>query len=116
LALDAVHGRILAVFRHPSKLGVFGARDGHLIESIDTCTDSDDVFIDSKRNRVYVICGEGVIDVFAAEGDRYSLLARIPTRAGARTGLFVPELDELFVAARATSGAPAEVWVYRPQP
>lgn len=116
LALDAMHGRVLAVFRHPAKLGVFDTRNGHVIESVATCTDSDDVFIDSKRNRVYVICGEGVIDVFTAQGDEYRLLARVPTLAGARTGLFVPELDELFVAARATFSTPAEVRVYRPQP
>jgi hypothetical protein len=114
LALDAVDGRLLAVFRHPAKLGVFGMHDGRLIASVDTCSDSDDVFIDSKRKRIYVICGGGVIDVFAARGDDYRLLARVATLPGARTGLFVPELDELFVAARATSSTPAAVWVYRP--
>jgi DNA-binding beta-propeller fold protein YncE len=114
LTLDVAGGRLLAVFRDPAELGVFVARDGHRIAMINTCEDSDDVFVDAKRKRVYVICGEGLIDVFAARGDDYSLLARIPTRAGARTGLFVPELDELFVAARATSSAPAAVWVYRP--
>jgi len=116
LALDVTGARLLAVFRHPAKLGVFQTRDGRRIASMGTCEDSDDVFIDARLNRVYVICGEGVVDVFGAHGDDYSLLARIPTRAGARTGLFVPELDELFVAARAISSTPAEVWVYRSQP
>src|SRR6185437_14075739 len=76
--------------------------------------DSDDVFLDHQRQRVYVICGQGFVDVFAAQGDGYSLLARTSTVAGARTGLFVPQLDRLFVAARAADGNPATVWVFQP--
>ena len=32
----------------------------------------------------------------------------------ARTALFVPELDRLFVAVRAGSNEPAAIWVFRP--
>ncbi|HEX8755210.1 MAG TPA: hypothetical protein VF745_02630 [Steroidobacteraceae bacterium] len=116
LALDEAHQHVLAIFRHPAKLGVFRARDGRLLAAVDTCRDADDVFVDAKRNRVYVICGEGAIEVFDTQNDRYSRLARIPTAAGARTGLFVPELDRLFVAVRATSVTSPAVWVYRPIP
>lgn len=116
LALDEAHRHVLAIFRRPAKLGVFRARDGRLLAAVDTCRDADDVFVDAKRNRVYVICGQGAIDVLDWQNDRYSRLVRIPTGAGARTGLFVPELDRLFVAVRATSDTPPAVWVYRPIP
>ena len=59
-------------------------------------------------------CGEGVVDVFAAEAAGYRRLARVPTVSGARTSLFVPELDRLFVAVRARSSEPAAIWVFRP--
>jgi hypothetical protein len=36
------------------------------------------------------------------------------TASGARTSLFVPELDRLFVAVRARSKEPAAIWVFRP--
>jgi len=85
-----------------------------LLVAIDTCADSDDLFVDSRRRRVYVICGEGAIDVFEQRGERYIALAHMPTVEGARTGLFAPELDRLFVAARARPGKPAAVWVYEP--
>jgi len=62
-----------------------------------------------------VIGGEGFVDVFAAQGDSYSLLGHILTVAGTRTGLFVPDLDRLFVAARAVAGQSASVWIFRPQ-
>ena len=47
-----------------------------------TCGDADDVFWDAKRERVYVSCGEGVVDVLRRRGDTYEELARVPTAAG----------------------------------
>jgi hypothetical protein len=46
----------------------------------------------------------------------YGRLARVPTVSGARTSLFVPELDRLFLAVRARSDDPAAIWVLRPSP
>jgi hypothetical protein len=40
----------------------------------------------------------------------------VPTVSGARTSLFVSELDRLYVAVRAQSNEPAAVWVFRPAP
>lgn len=116
LALDERHGRVLVVFRRPAKLGVFRARDGRLLASLDTCRDADDLFLDPKRARVYVICGEGLIDVLAEHAGRYWNLGRIATAPGARTGLFVPQWNRLFVAVRATARTRAAIWVYRPDP
>lgn len=61
-------------------------------------------------------CGEGVVDVFAADAAGYRALARVPTVSGARTSLFVPERDRLFVAVRAKWNEPAAIWVFRPSP
>jgi DNA-binding beta-propeller fold protein YncE len=116
LALEESGQRLLVVFRSPAKLVVFRTEDGRPVASLDTCQDADDLFIDSKRSRIYVICGEGAIDVFGEQGDSYSRLDHIATVSGARTGLYVPELDRLFVAVRAQAGTPAAVWVYRPAP
>ena len=107
--------RVLAIFRRPAKLAVFQDTDGSRLSGIDTCGDYDDAFVDPGRNRVYVICGEGVVDVFAAQGDAYARVGRLSTSPGARTGLFVPELDRLYVAARATSGAAASLWILAPR-
>jgi hypothetical protein len=57
-----------------------------------------------------------VVDVFEPRGDGYERLAQMPTVSGARTALFVPELDRLFVAVRASWSEPAAVWVFRPPP
>jgi hypothetical protein len=63
-----------------------------------------------------VSCGEGVIDVFARSSAGYERIARIPTIAGARTSLFVPGSDRLYLAVRATAAEPAAIWVFRPGP
>jgi hypothetical protein len=36
--------------------------------------------------------------------------------AGVRTALFAPDLDRLFLAARAERGEAASIWIFRPLP
>ena len=115
MALAEPHQKVLAIFRHPSKMGVFGAQNGRMLTSIDTCADADDVFFDAKRDRVYVSCGEGFLQVFVAQGEHYADLGRVVTVPGARTSLFVPGLDRLLLAVRAAGQTPASIWVFRPQ-
>jgi hypothetical protein len=116
MALDEDAQRVLVAFRNPAKLGVFSTRDGEKIASVDLCGDADDLFVDAKRGRVYVSCGEGFLDVFDARGRDYARLARVPTARGARTSYYVPSMDRLFLAVRAASLEPAALWVYRPVP
>jgi hypothetical protein len=61
-----------------------------------------------------VICGAGLIDVFAAHEGSLAPVARIPTAPGARTGLFVPDLDRLFIAVPASTQESTAVWVFKP--
>jgi DNA-binding beta-propeller fold protein YncE len=114
MAVDSDSNHVLVVFRSPPKLGVFDKRDGSIVRTVDTCGDADDVFVDAKRHRVYVSCGAGMIDIFDVQS--YERLSRIPTVSGARTSLFVPELDRLFLAVRAGGGNPAAIWVFGPAP
>jgi YVTN family beta-propeller protein len=115
MAIDRDAHRVLVVFRNPPTLMAVSS-DGSVVAKIGTCGDADDVFLDARRHRVYVSCGEGVVDVFEQDQAGYRRIARVPTASGARTCLFVPELDRLFVAARASSSEPAAIWVFRPAP
>jgi hypothetical protein len=114
MAIDGEAHRVLVVFRSPPILMALSSQDGHVAAKIETCGDADDVFVDRKRRRVYVSCGEGVIDVLEPGEAGYRRLARVPTVSGARTSLYVPEVDRLFVAVRATLHEPAAIWVFRP--
>jgi DNA-binding beta-propeller fold protein YncE len=116
MTVDRDQGRILLAFRDPPELAVFAVADGKHIANTETCGDVDDLFVDAKRSRVYVSCGAGYVDVFEIDGMTYRRAARIPTAAGARTSLFVPELDRLLVAVPAALSRPAAIWVFKPLP
>jgi DNA-binding beta-propeller fold protein YncE len=114
MAIDGDTHRVLVVFRSPPTLMALSSQDGHVVAKTETCGDADDVFVDRKRRCAYVSCGEGVVDVLEPDEAGYRRLARVSTVPGARTSLFVPELDRLLVAVRAGPNEPAAIWVFRP--
>jgi DNA-binding beta-propeller fold protein YncE len=114
MALDASGKRLFVGYRHPATLAVFDTRTGTSVARVPICGDTDDLFLDEQRHRLYVSCGEGAIDVIEEQGAAYRPLGRIKTVSGARTSLWVAELDRLFLAVRARGGEPAAIWVYRP--
>ena len=113
MALDNERQRVLSVFRQPAKLVAFSKQTGNVVEQVNTCGDVDDLFLDARRNRIYISCGEGFIDVRDASATGYPRLDRLATVPGARTSLFVPEIGRLFLAVRAQAGEPAAIWVYK---
>jgi hypothetical protein len=117
MAIDATGAMIATVYRQPAQLVLLDTTTGAATQRLDTCSDADDVFFDAKRRRIYVSCGAGDVDVFQADAVGYRPLARVATSSGARTALFVPELDRLFVAARASLlRSDAALLVFRPLP
>ncbi len=108
---------VATVFRNPAKLVLLDSRSGAVTASFDACGDADDVFFDGRRGRIYVSCGSGVVDAWQHDETSYRPLPHTKTDGGARTSLFVPELDRLFVAARAgLLGSDASILVFRPAP
>jgi hypothetical protein len=116
MALDEQKQRVLVAFRSPPRLVAYAMEDGTPLATAEICGDADDVFVDAKRGRVYVSCGEGMLDILEAGGAEFARLARMPTEPGARTALFSPERDRLFVAVRASAVEPAGIWIFRPDP
>jgi DNA-binding beta-propeller fold protein YncE len=112
MSLDEKGHRLFVAVRHPARLLVFDTRAMHQLAVVPCVGDSDDLFYDAARDRVYVIGGEGYVDIFdASPSARYGRLARIPTRSGTRTGLWSNELDRLFVGWPLREGHPAEIQV-----
>jgi hypothetical protein len=107
---------VATVFRSPPRLVLLDASNGAAVASIETCGDADDVFFDERRRRIYVSCGSGSVAVAQDGYGGDHNIGLIPTSSGARTSLFVPELDRLFVAKRAgLLGGEAAILVLRPQ-
>jgi DNA-binding beta-propeller fold protein YncE len=115
MMFDVSTNVIAVAYRLPPRLVISDADSGKVLQDIGVCGDSDDLFLDQKRLRIYVSCGGGELDVLQQGKDGYRRIDRIRTRPGARTSLFVPELDRLFVAARATGEKPASILVFRPR-
>src|SRR5213593_2308230 len=114
MALDEANHSLFIGCRMPSKLVVLNTDSGNVVAKIDISGDPDDVFYDSKRHRIYAICGAGKIDIVEQTGaDAYRALAKIDTADGARTGLFVPERDTVFVAVPHRASQQAEIRAYR---
>jgi DNA-binding beta-propeller fold protein YncE len=113
MALDETNHRLFAVCRRPAVLVVLNTDSGAVVAKIPTVGDSDDLFYDPARKRIYASGGEGAIAVLQQQDpDHYQEIARIPTVKGARTSLFVPELERLFLAVRKQGSEDAAIWVY----
>ena len=113
MALDEANHRLFIGCRLPSKLVVLNTDSGDVVTKIDISGDPDDVFYDAKRHRIYAICGAGKIDVVEQiDPKTYKTLTKVDTAEGARTGLFVPERDTLFVAVPHRGSQRAEIRCY----
>ena len=113
MALDEANHRLFVGCRLPSKLVVLNTDSGDVVAKIDISGDSDDVFYDAKRHRIYAICGAGKIDVIEQiDPKTYKTSTKVDTAEGARTGLFVPERDALFVAVPHRGSQQAEIRWY----
>lgn len=116
MALDETDKRLFVGFRLPARLLVFDTDSGKIVSKFPIVGDSDDLFFDAAHRLIYAIGGEGFVDVFRQDSpDRYQRVVRIPTASGARTGLFVPDLDRLFVAIPHRGSQAAKVLVYQIQ-
>jgi DNA-binding beta-propeller fold protein YncE len=113
MAIDEAHGRLFTGCREPAHMQVIDTNTGKQTASVPIVGDTDDLFYDAAKKRVYVIGGEGFVDVFdQKDADHYVRIAHERTAPGARTGLFVPEWEELFVAVPHRGEQRCEILVY----
>ena len=110
LAVDPSGRWFALAYRLPAALQVRDTAKGDVLSTRSACGNADDLFIDGDR--FLLVCGAGHVDVSSAK-DAGGETVRVTTAAGARTGLFVPELKTLFVAAPARGGTAAALWLLR---
>lgn len=113
MALDEVNRRLFIGCRQPPRLVVLDITSGQSVASVEISGDTDDLFYDANRKRIYVSCGEGFLDVLqAGNGDHYARVQRLPTRTGARTCFYSPDPDRLYLAVPQRVSHDAEIRVY----
>ena len=113
MVVDGTIHRLFVPCRKPARMLVVNSDNGAMTAWAATVGDADDVFVDVARRLVYVIGGDGYVDVlFVRAGDALVSRAHVPTAPGARTGLYVPEWNKLLVAAPRQGGNEARLLVF----
>lgn len=121
MALDEAEHRLFVASRSPARMLVLDTSTGHIVAELPCVQDSDDLYYDAARKRIYATGGEGYISVFQEKDpDHFELLAKIPSAVGARTSAYFGKLgkkafDRLYVAVPARAKQGAEVWIYTVQ-
>ena len=112
MALDEAHHRLFVGCRIPAQLAVFDTESGKIMASPTIVEHTDDLFFDASKGRIYIL-GEGFIEAWQEkDADHYERIGRYPTPADGRTGLFVPDLGELFETIPHHGQQGAEILVY----
>jgi len=113
LAFDAEHRLLFVACRTPGTLLALDASSGTLVASASSAGGADDLFYDPALHRLYLISGEGEVDSYQFDGARnLHSLEVLHTAAGAKTALFVPAQNLLYVGVPGAGGHAAEIRVY----
>jgi DNA-binding beta-propeller fold protein YncE len=120
-ALDEATHRLFIGTRTPPAMIVMDTTSGKEVANLPTVEGMDGVYFDAPRKRVYVSGGRGfdVGSVFVYQqhdADRYTQIGKIPTRPGAGTSFWSPDLNRYYVAAPANDKEEAAILVFEPQP
>ena len=113
MALDDTHHRLFIGVRTPPLLLVLDTASGKEMARVPSVGDADDLFYDAPHRRLYIAGGAGALSIVAQEdADHYTPVATLPTAAGARTALWVPERGRLYLAVPHRGAQGAEIRVY----
>jgi hypothetical protein len=114
--LDEDRHRLFVGCRRPARMVVFDTGTGNPVANIAINGDTDDLFYDSVRKRVYVSSGDGSIDLIEQrDADHYQSLGRIPTVAGARTSTLSVALNLFCLGVPRRGSDAAEIRVFQGQ-
>ena len=97
LALDERNHRVFIACRKPPRFIAFNTDTGSVVANLPCVGVNDDMFFDATHRRIYVT-GDGTTSVFQQrDPDHYEHIAEVPTGFQGKTGLFVPELNRLYI-------------------
>ncbi|MES2294347.1 MAG: YncE family protein [Pseudomonadota bacterium] len=121
IAFDAAHARLYVACRDTSLHGtifVLDTTSGRVVATLPIAGWADSIFIDQRRQRVYVSAGAGYIETYAiGTNDTYRRLAPVETEILAKTSLYSRENDRLYVSVpHLGDDGSAQVMVYKPAP
>ena len=114
MALDEAHRRLFIGARRPPRLVVLDTLTGKPVAEVAIDGFADDLFYDPIRQRIYISCGEGFIDVIEQhDAGHYRLLTRLPTAEDAATSAFSAQLKSLYLGVPRIGNHPAEIRIFK---
>jgi hypothetical protein len=118
-AFDESNSRLFIGTRTPAEMVVMDSKSGKEVAHLPTVEGQDGVYFDGLRKRVYVSGGRdlpnGFVYVYQQKSpDQCETIGKIPTRGGAGTSFWSPELNRYYVAAPANNKEDAAILVYAP--
>jgi WD40 repeat protein len=120
-AFDEKNHRLFVGTRTPPQMIVMDSNTGREVAALPTVEGMDGVYFNAARRRVYVSGGRdndvGYVFVYQQkDADHYDLIGKIPTKPGAGTSFWSPELNRFYVGAPARDDEEAAILVFEPQP
>ena len=113
MALDEANHRLFIGCRNPAVVLIYDTTSGKRVGSSPIVGDTDDLFYDAARKRLYVTGGEGYIDVLQQnDADHLTRIARVASAGGARTSLYVPDQGRLYLAVPLRGAQKSEIRIY----
>ena len=118
MALDEDNHRLFIATRQPAKFFVYNTDTGKTVTVLPCAGFNDDMWFDAARKRIYVTGSETTSVFEQQDADHYRSIAEVPTGYRARTSVFVPSLNRLYVAVSATGKPDAKMslQIYSVQP
>jgi DNA-binding beta-propeller fold protein YncE len=98
MALDEANHRLFIATRMPPKFFVLDTESGKIVASLLCAPINDDMWFDVARKRVYVTGSDTTSVIAQRDADHYEQIAEIPTGFRAKTSLYIPQLNRLYVA------------------
>jgi DNA-binding beta-propeller fold protein YncE len=98
LAFDEANHRLFSATRNPPKFWVFDTSTGQIVTTL-TCTAyNDHMIFDPARKRIYITGTQTASVIEQRDADHYEDIAEVPTGYRAKTSIFVPELNRIYIA------------------
>jgi hypothetical protein len=100
VAFDEAAKRLYVVCRDPGMVVVMNSDTGAVVSTAPAPLRADEVMLDVATHRFYVPGGEGYIGVYdTSNPDSVKMIGKVPSAPGAKTGILLPNMKEMLVAA-----------------
>jgi DNA-binding beta-propeller fold protein YncE len=98
IALDEPNHRLFTATRKPPQFVVFNMDTGKVVASLPCVGVNSDMSLDVKRKRIYITGSDTATVIDQRDADHYEQIAEVPTAYRAKSSIFVPQLNRLYVA------------------